>query len=534
MTPTLTFVPGRPPGACRPYTAAERAAMLSSTLAHVPPAAPHERPHAVFVSGLPGCGKSSLAARLAAAALLLPAPHAHAPPPQLALLDADVLRGFHAQTAALLRDPSGVRYTELVPWWLEGSGFEQAVFRDEDGLARTLLATRRSFVQVAVMHTDAYVRWARHVVARGYTAHLLCVHAPAGAAAARARARAQRTGRWCDEEYVRGCERGLLRAAPELGRVCAASGSTVRLLDNAAEAAAEGPDAAALLAAPLRHSVADAYGLHAAALSPERVRAFAAAQMARLPAGTLDGVSCCFAGGAFKCLLNIDDDDGDAASSSSWASMQPRDLDIFPRAACDEAALVRRLRAVAARVEPGRWNTRFTLLNSGLHSISEDDECRNNPPLIVEVVRAYGRDLDATLARFDIALAAVGVAFEDGRAVETVVHPLAAESVERCELLLLPAATEDGAARALSSAERLLRYARELRWARPDAQLEALRRAFVDATSGDDRSDARRRMLAAYAQVTQTPADCTAVRRLCGIGDDEWHAAASEEAANGC
>jgi hypothetical protein len=428
------------------------------------------------------------------------------------------------RAAALLRDPSGVRYTQLVPWWMEGSGFEQAVFRDRKGLAQTLLATRRSFMHVAVMHTDAHVGWARHVVARGYTAHLLCVHAPAGVAAARAAARARRTGRWCDEEHVRRCEAGLLRAAPELGALCAASGGTVRLLDNAEDAGGEGapPDAAALLAAPLRRSVADAYGLRAELLAPERVRAFAVAQLARLPAGTLHGVSCCLAGGAFKCLL-----DDDAAS---WASMQPRDLDIFPLAPRDEALLVRRLRAVAARVEPGRWNTRFTLLNNG---INDDD--RRRRPLIVEVVRSYNRDLRATLARVDIALAAVGVAFEDGRAVAAVVHPRGAESAARRELLLLPAATaaEDGCGvRALSSAERLLRYARELRWARPEAQLQALRRAFVDISSSGEQ-DACRRMLAAYAQTTLTPADCADVRHLFGIGDEEWRAAVSDGGGGG-
>jgi hypothetical protein len=328
---------------------------------------------------------------------------------------------------------------------------------------------------------------------------------------------------------VRRCEAGLLRAAPELGALCAASGGTVRLLDNAAHAGGEGapPDAAALLAAPLRRSLADAYGLRVALLAPERVRAFAAAQLARLPGGTLHGVSCCLAGGAFKCLLNVNDDDDDGDGDASWASMQPRDLDIFPLAPRDEALLVRRLRAVAARVEHGRWNTRFTLPNDDAH-----DDDRTRRPLVVEVVRAYRRDLRATLARVDIALAAVGVAFEDGRALAAVVHPRGAESAARRELLLLPAATaaEDGCGmRALSSAERLLRYARELRWARPEAQLQALRRAFVDASSSGGEQDApRRRMLAAYALTTLTPADCADVRRLFGVGDEEWRAAVSE------
>jgi hypothetical protein len=184
------------------------------------------------------------------------------PATQLALVDADVLRGFHRQAAALLADPSGVRYEELVPWWMEGSGFKEAVFKARGGLMDALLSSRRSFLQVAVMHSEAHVGWARHVVARGYRAHLLLVHAPVDVAVARARARAYSTGRWCAPEHVRGCMAGLRRHARELGCVCAGSGGTVRLIDNERDAA-PAPDAAALLAAPLPRAVVDAYGLQA-------------------------------------------------------------------------------------------------------------------------------------------------------------------------------------------------------------------------------------------------------------------------------
>lgn len=487
MLPALTFIPGRPAVPCRPYTADELAAMRAATLKGVAPAAAGERPDAVIFSGMPGSGKSSLQSRLGAAGLL------PRPAPQLARLDADVLRGFHAQLAAYARDASGVRYEDLVPWWLEGSRFEEAVFRAQGGLADALLSSRRSFVQPAVMHTPGNVSWVRHVVERfGYSGHLVLVHVPADVAVARATQRAYRTGRWCAPEYVRATEAGLLRHSAEVASICAASGGTVRLLDNAAENAA--PDAVQLLAAPLSADVAEAYGLRGAMLSDERVRAFAAAQAARLPPGALAGVDCCIASGAFKCLLSV----------RGGETPQPRDLDLWPQTPRNEELLLARLSPAARAVRAGRWNTQLELISAA-----------DGASMLVEVVHAYGRDLDATLAQFDIALAAVGARLQDGVVTDVVVHPLALESVQRRELLLLPGA--EASEHALSTAERLLRYARTLGWPRPERQLQQLCAAFAAAPP------ARRvAMVALYRAVTLDAADCAEVRRMFGITEQLW------------
>jgi hypothetical protein len=507
MRPALTFVPGRPAAPCRPYTADELAAMRAATLAGVRPAAPHEPPHAVLVSGLPGSGKSCVAARLAAAHLLLPRP-----PPSLAWVDPDTLRGFHAQFASLHAAclAGGECFEDLVPWWLEGARFEEAVFRAPDSLMDALLASRCSFVLCAVMRSEGSVAWARHVAARGYTAHLLLVHTPAEVAAARAAARARATGRCVSAAHVRDCEEGLREHSGALAAVCAASGGTVRLLDNSAAAGAAGPRAAALLAAPLDARVADAYAVRAPLLSPERVRAFAATQLARLPHGALAGVDCCLAGGAFKCLLQPRASPADDPASQPPPPRPPRDLDIWPVTERDEALLVERLSRCALHVVTGPWNTRLTL-----PAPPSDDAAAGGAPLVVEVVHAYGRDMAATMAHADIALSAVGVAVRRGALAEAAVHPLALESARRMRLLLLPGAAARPRSNALSTAERLLRYARELRWQRPHDELAELRAAFWQAPP-----ERRAEQLRAFRGTRLHAEDATEAYRIFGLEDE--------------
>jgi hypothetical protein len=181
-------------------------------------------------------------------------------------------------------------------------------------------------------------------------------------------------------------------------------------------------------------------------LSEERVRAFACEQLRRLSGGDVElfaGTDFCFVGGMFKCLL--------------YPEARPRDLDIWPRSHADEALLVARLSAVATRaVEQSRWN----------HKLWVGEQ-------LVEVVKKeQHRDMAATLAGCDLALSAIGAHVVSGTVTEVAVHPLARTSVElRQPLLLLPLAN---APFLLATAERALRYACELGWPRPTAQLEQL------------------------------------------------------------
>ena len=430
--------------------------MAANVLAVVPTAT--GKPDAVFVNGLPGSGKSTAARALAAGGLLgRPASH-------FAIIDADELRGYHGQVEALFA--AGISYESLVSWWQEGSDFERLIFKEPEGLMHHLFSQQLSFIQPAVMATPGSVDWVRYVVEKGYTCHLVVLDVQTDEAASRARARSASTGHWCDPAYVASCAPGLLHNCRALGRTCIESGGTVRIIDNDGPAF---PSAALLHAAPLMTAaLAEKYGLQAALLAPARVRSLAAALMRRLPDGTLSGVDCCLTGGAFKSLLTCDERDG-------WAAAQPRDVDIWPLNEADEAALVSRIAAAPGAVAvASRWNTHITLPQPAA------------PPLVIEVVRAYGRNMSQTLALFDIAICAIGVRFVNGSIVETSVHPLALDSAEWRTLLLLPGARD--ADYALGTAERLLRSARALNW-RATRQLAAIRATYRRA------SDERRALL---------------------------------------
>jgi len=68
-----------------------REVTAATTLSAAPPCADgYSGPHAFFVAGLPGAGKSTLVPRLLAARQL--------PRGDFAVVDADALRAFHAQS----------------------------------------------------------------------------------------------------------------------------------------------------------------------------------------------------------------------------------------------------------------------------------------------------------------------------------------------------------------------------------------------------------------------------------------------------
>lgn len=256
----FTFLDGRPPGTCRPYTDGELQTLCAATLMGAEQAPATQPPDAVFVSGLPGSGKSSLAASLHAAGLspLLP-------PRGCALIDDDALRGFHAQYASLASAPGGARYKELSPWFHDDSSYEEAIFRAPGGLLDAVMGGRRSFVQAANMHSAGSVSWVRHVIRRGYRAHFVLVHVPADVAVERAAARAAATGRWCPASYIESCASGMAQHSAEVWRACIASGGSALCVDNTADAPTRGsPPLEALACGALRISarLAYEYGLH--------------------------------------------------------------------------------------------------------------------------------------------------------------------------------------------------------------------------------------------------------------------------------
>lgn len=135
-------------------------------------------------------------------------------------------------------------------------------------------------------------------------------------------------------------------------------------------------------------------------------------------------------GGAFKSLLT---------------GRPPRDLDLWAPTAADRKALVARLKERDAKRLPRRPYSDVWALAGRIIEVPD---------------KAEPDTLEARHTRYDIALSAVGVEHQAGKAWRAVVHPLARASVERREVLLLkPLANPKYA---LTTLERLRRYAAEL------------------------------------------------------------------------
>lgn len=139
------------------------------------------------------------------------------------------------------------------------------------------------------------------------------------------------------------------------------------------------------------------------------------------------------AGGAFKTLLT---------------GRPPRDLDVWAPTPEDSRLLVDTLVAKGARRLPG-------------HQFAEAFEIAGR---VVEVpVKAEPSSLDQRLARFDIALSAIGVEFRPAGGCRARIDPLASISVETRQVRLL--APETPKRFAAITLERMYRYASELGYA---------------------------------------------------------------------
>ena len=152
------------------------------------------------------------------------------------------------------------------------------------------------------------------------------------------------------------------------------------------------------------------------------------------------------AGGAFKTLLT---------------GRPPRDLDLWAPSDDDRARLLGALASRGARpLDPRPFTDAFEV-DGRVVEVPH----RTEPPT-----------LEARLGRFDIALSAVGVEHSPGDIWRAVVHPLAQESVERQEVLLLEPLVNWKYA--LATLERARRYGAELGFAVPQAVDDAIWAVF--------------------------------------------------------
>jgi broad specificity phosphatase PhoE len=152
------------------------------------------------------------------------------------------------------------------------------------------------------------------------------------------------------------------------------------------------------------------------------------------------------AGGAFKTLLT---------------GRPPRDLDIWAPSPRDREMLISRLlERGAVPLEPRPFGQAFELRGRVV-----EVPAKTEPPV-----------LEDRLARSDIALSAVGVEHAPDGSWRAVIHPLAVESVQRHEVLLLkPLANWK---HCLTTLERMRRYRDELGYHLPEAEEAEVWRVF--------------------------------------------------------
>jgi len=155
------------------------------------------------------------------------------------------------------------------------------------------------------------------------------------------------------------------------------------------------------------------------------------------------------AGGAFKTLLH---------------GRPPRDLDLWAASAADREELVRTILARGGRPFERR----------------EFSDAFDVGGLIVDVPeKVEPSELEQRLARFDIALSAIGVEHVRGASWRCVVHPLASESVRRREVLVVQPLRNGR--HAIRTLDRLRRYGRELGYSVPASEVMDVRRELARA-----------------------------------------------------
>lgn len=187
---------------------------------------------------------------------------------------------------------------------------------------------------------------------------------------------------------------------------------------------------------------------------------FARWEMART-VGTRCNARFFLAGGAFKTLLT---------------GCPARDLDLWAPSAQDRELVVRALmERGACRLDDRPFAEAF-----GVDGRIVELPCKTEP-----------ETLEGRLARSDIALSAVGVEYRPGDRWRAVVHPLARTSVDREQVLLLKPLVNWKWA--LTTLERMRRYAAELQYSVPPTEEEEIWRVF------EAQSDAMKRdMLERY------------------------------------
>lgn len=202
--------------------------------------------------------------------------------------------------------------------------------------------------------------------------------------------------------------------------------------------------------------------------------------------GLDSGARFFLAGGAFKTLLS---------------GRPPRDLDLWAPSERDRALLLSALGSRGARASSPRPFADAFELAGRVIEVPHKVE----PPTLAK-----------RLARFDIALSAVGVEHRPGDEWSAIIHPLAVESVRRGEVLLLKPLVNWKYA--LTTLERMRRYAEELELTVPPEEEAQVWRIFASQPA-----EMRRGMVERYERTGRggygVAEEVVRQQRDTGIGD---------------
>lgn len=155
----------------------------------------------------------------------------------------------------------------------------------------------------------------------------------------------------------------------------------------------------------------------------------------------------CLAGGCFKKILPIQVID---------SKSKPRDLDIFPCSDNDKEILLSYLKkkSTFSFLCETDYNTKFSCTTE------------TNETLLIEIAsKTSPSHLREKLSGFDLILSVMGVEFHYGEIVDVYIHPNIPQALEQQEIqLAIPMPNEPFL---LATAERVLRYAKELNFPPP-------------------------------------------------------------------
>ncbi|CAK9096017.1 Acetohydroxy-acid synthase small subunit [Durusdinium trenchii] len=228
----FSLIKGEPDQTCRAFTQSELVILEQHFLS--PKLWPNLRPKGVFVTGLPGAGKSSLLQEVLS--------HLDIELQDVVNLDVDEIRRFHGQyqeeaqklSWSELAEPADAinfqSYQGLAGWFHAGVDAEQILYQGPNSVVSQLMGKRCHFVLPGIFDEPGTLEFMRFVASAGYEVHLVGIHVSPETAQERVETRADRSGRASRDT----CAAALLQQFMKLADFVKQKGGVVALYDNEA------------------------------------------------------------------------------------------------------------------------------------------------------------------------------------------------------------------------------------------------------------------------------------------------------------